>query len=76
MARSIATHGALAFLFVLPHLARAVGGRNPDLSASRVHVGGESVSGVYRPVLSVNAREGLWISPETRGSSTSDGRPA
>lgn len=69
MARSIATYGALAFLFVLPHLAYVqwAAGIPTYLRVARAYVSGESVSGVYRvPVLSVNAREGLWISPETR----------
>jgi hypothetical protein len=69
VARSIAIYGSLAALFVLPHLAYVqwAAGIPTYLRTARAYVGGESVSGVYRfPVASVNAREGLWISPETR----------
>jgi hypothetical protein len=69
MARSIAIYGALATVFVLPHLAYVqwAAGIPTYLRVARAYVGGESVSGAYRvPVLSVHPREGLWIVPETR----------
>lgn len=67
--RSIAIYGSLAALFVLPHLAYVqwAAGIPTYLRVARAYVSGESVSGAYRvPIPSVHAREGLWISPETR----------
>ena len=69
LARSIAIYGSLAALFVLPHLlyVQWAAGIPAYLRVARAYVGGESVSGAYRiPIPSVNTREGLWISPETR----------
>ena len=69
VARAIAIYGSLAALFVLPHLAYVqwAAGIPAYLRVARAFVGGESVSGAYRiPVPSVNTREGLWISPDTR----------
>jgi len=69
VARSVVLFGALAFAFVVPHLAYVqwAAGLPHYLQVIRQYVSTESESGAYRvPVPSLDASAGLWMTPETR----------
>lgn len=68
VARSIAIYGAFAALFVLPHLAYVqwAAGIPTYLRVAREYVKGESVGAYRLPAPTIDLRERLWISPETR----------
>jgi hypothetical protein len=68
VARSIAIYGALAAVFVLPHLAYVqwAAGIPTYLRVARAYVKGESVGAYRLPAPVIDLGDRLWISPETR----------
>jgi hypothetical protein len=68
VARSVAIYGALAALFVLPHLAyiQWAAGIPTYLRVAREYVKGESVGAYRLPVPGIDLTDRLWIAPDTR----------
>jgi hypothetical protein len=66
--RSVAVYGALAALFVLPHLAYVqwAAGIPTYIRVAREYVKGESVGAYRLPVPVVDFDDRLWITPDTR----------
>jgi hypothetical protein len=68
VARSVVIYGALAALFVLPHLAYVqwAAGIPTYLRVAREYVKGESVGAYRLPVPAMDLTAPLWIAPDTR----------